>query len=333
VSAGRDPAVSFAGFRFRRLRDQPMLRELLRETRLHPADFVLPLFVEEGQGRPHELPGLPGVVRHSEASLPDALGQAWERGVRAVLLFGVSRRRDPQGRDSLDADGLMARMIRAARAARPEMLVISDNCFCEYTDHGHCGVWDGQRLDNDRTLENLGRQVLVAADAGVGMVAPSGMIDGQVAWLRRVLDDGGHAQLPILSYSSKFTSALYGPFRDAVDSHFKGHRLDHQLEPANAREAVAESLEDEAQGADMLMVKPAGMYLDVVAQLRQLSRRPLAVFQVSGEYAMIRAAAAARVAQERELVLESLLACKRAGADLLISYYAMEAIAWLEGSG
>jgi porphobilinogen synthase len=316
-------------YRFRRLRRSASLRALVRETQLTTDDLILPLFVEEGISTPVPIPSMPGVVRHTEAGLAATVAAAWANGIRAVILFGVSRRKDPAGSDSWNPEGLMARMIRSARAAAPGMVVISDNCFCEYTDHGHCGVIHGDEVLNDVTLRNLQRQALTAAHAGVDMLAPSGMMDGMIRAMRQALDAEGFTDLPIMSYSTKFASAFYGPFRDAVDSNFKGTRSAYQMDIANGREALAESLQDETEGADILMVKPGIAYLDVLASIRARSQRPLAVYQVSGEYAMIKAAAAAGVMDERALVMETMIAFRRAGADLIITYYAERVAEWL----
>jgi porphobilinogen synthase len=315
--------------RFRRLRRSASLRALVRETRLSTDDLILPLFVEEGVDAPVPIPSMPGVVRHTEAGLAEAVAGAWANGIRAVILFGVSNRKDAEGSDSWHPEGLMVRMIRSARAAAPGMVVISDNCFCEYTDHGHCGVIHGDDVLNDATLRNLQRQALAAARAGVDMLAPSGMMDGMVRAMRQALDAEGFTQLPIMSYSTKFASAFYGPFRDAVDSSFKGTRAAYQMDVANGREALAESLQDEVEGADILMVKPGLACLDVIAAIRAHTRRPLAVYQVSGEYAMIKAAAAAGVMDERALVMETMTAFRRAGADMVITYYAERVAEWL----
>lgn len=317
-------------FRFRRLRSSASLRQLLRQTRISADDFILPLFVEEGISEAVAVASMPGVLRHTEDGLADAVKQAWAAGVKAVILFGVSHHKDATGSDSWSQQGLMARIIAAAKAAVPEMLVISDNCFCEYTEHGHCGVVCDDDVDNDATLVNLGLQAVVAAQAGADMIAPSGMMDGTVSAVRAALDEAGFSQIPIMSYSTKFASAFYGPFRDAVDSSFKGTRDTYQMDVANGREALAESLRDEQEGADILMVKPGIAFLDVLSSIREHSSRPLAVYQVSGEYAMIKAAAAAGVIDERAIVMESLVAFKRAGADLIITYYAQQAAAWLK---
>lgn len=316
-------------FRFRRLRRSASLRQLVRQTRLSVDDFILPLFVEEGISEAVAVASMPGVVRHTEDGLAQAVKQAWASGIKAVILFGVSHHKDATGSDSWSQQGLMARIIAAAKAAVPDMVVISDNCFCEYTDHGHCGVVCDDDVDNDVTLHNLGLQAVVAAQAGADMIAPSGMMDGTVSAVRAALDAAGFSHIPIMSYSTKFASAFYGPFRDAVDSSFKGTRDSYQMDVANGREALAESLRDEHEGADLLMVKPGIAFLDVLQSIREHSSRPLAVYQVSGEYAMIKAASAAGVIDERAIVMESLLAFKRAGADLIITYYAQQAAAWL----
>ncbi len=316
-------------FRFRRLRRTSSLRELVRETRVTMADFILPIFVEEGISAPVAIKSMPGVFRYPEAMLAERVKAAWAKGIKAIILFGVSTHKDEVGSDTWNKDGLMARMIRIARTAEPEMLIISDNCFCEYTSHGHCGVVCENDVDNDLTLINLQQQAVVAAEAGADMIAPSGMMDGMISAIRQGLDDAGFKHIPIMSYSTKFASAFYGPFRDAVDSTFKGTRNTYQMDPANGREALAESLQDEAEGADILMVKPGIAYLDVIAHIRANSARPLAVYHVSGEYAMIKAGAAAGVIDEKAIVLETMTAFKRAGADLIITYYAEDLASWL----
>lgn len=316
-------------FRFRRLRRTSSLRELVRETRVTATDLILPLFVEEGISEPVAIKSMPGVFRYPEAMLAERVKSAWAKGIKAIILFGVSTHKDEVGSDTWSEQGLMARMIRIARAAQPDMLIISDNCFCEYTTHGHCGVVCNEDVDNDQTLINLQRQAIVAAQAGADMIAPSGMMDGMIMALRQGLDQAGFFHIPIMSYSTKFASAFYGPFRDAVDSTFKGTRNTYQMDPANGREALAESLQDEAEGADILMVKPGIAYLDVIAHIRANSARPLAVYHVSGEYALIKAGAAAGVIDEKAIVLETMTAFKRAGADLIITYYAEELAAWL----
>ncbi len=323
------PALNAPDFRFRRLRRTPVLRSLVRETQLSMNDVILPIFVEEGISEPVAIASMPGVYRYPELQLPAVVQRAWAAGVRAVILFGVSSHKDDIGSDTWQQDGLLARMTRLAKQAQPEMLVITDNCFCEYTSHGHCGVVHEQDVANDETLSNLQRQVVLAAQAGADMIAPSGMMDGMIAAIRQALDGAGFAHIPVMSYSTKFASAFYGPFRDAVDSSFKGTRNSYQMDYANSREALAESLQDEAEGADILMVKPGLAYLDVLANIRAHSQRPLAVYQVSGEYAMIKAGAIAGVIDEQAIVLETLTAFKRAGADLIITYYAETLAQWL----
>ncbi|MEC8427535.1 MAG: porphobilinogen synthase [Pseudomonadota bacterium] len=317
-------------FRFRRLRRTPVLRQLVRENQLSMDDFILPLFVEEGIEEPVAIDSMPGVVRYPESQLAEAVQRAWSKGIKAVILFGVSTHKDSCGSDTWNPEGLMARMIRTAKAAQPDMLVMSDNCFCEYTVHGHCGVVVDNDVNNDPTLENLQKQVLVAAQAGVDVIAPSGMMDGMIAAIRQSLDENGYSHIPVMSYSTKFASAYYGPFRDAVDSNFKGTRDSYQMDPANGREALAESMQDELEGADILMVKPGIAYLDVIANIRANTDRPLAVYHVSGEYAMIKAGAAAGVIDEKAVVLETMMAFKRAGCDLIITYYAEEISDWLK---
>jgi porphobilinogen synthase len=265
---------------------------------VHAEDLILPIFIEEGIEKQVPIASMPGVVRHPESGLAEVVTDAWRSGVRAVLLFGVSHNKDACGSDSWHENGLMARIISIAKKAQPAMVVISDNCFCEYTEHGHCGVVKNNDVDNDHTLENLVKQAVVAVQAGADMIAPSGMMDGMIAALREGLDLAGYSHTPIMSYSTKFASAFYGPFRDAVDSTFKGTRDTYQMSIANGREAVAESVQDEAEGADILMVKPGMAFLDIIYRIRQNTTKPLAVYHVSGEYAMIKAAAAAGVIEK-----------------------------------
>lgn len=323
-------AVVTPEFRFRRLRRTQALRDLVRESYLRVEDLILPIFVEENLQQPLEISSMPGVFRYPESQLSEVVQRAQSKGIRAIILFGVSHHKDDCGSDTWNDQGLMARMIRTAKHAAPDMVVISDNCFCEYTDHGHCGVIDGDDVDNDATLQNLAKQAVVAAQAGADMIAPSGMMDGMIAAIRQGLDEAGFSYIPVMSYSTKFASAFYGPFRDAVDSTFKGTRESYQMEPGNGREALAESLQDEAEGADILMVKPGIAYLDVIANIRQHSDRPLAVYHVSGEYAMIKAGAAAGVIDEKAIVMETMTAFKRAGCDLIITYYAEQLVDWLK---
>ncbi|MFL0797864.1 MAG: porphobilinogen synthase [Cellvibrionaceae bacterium] len=321
--------ISTPDFRFRRLRRTDALRDMVRETSVSVDDLILPIFVEEGITEAVEVSSMPGVFRYPESELAAVVRNAADKGIKGVILFGVSHSKDDSGSDTWNSDGLMARMIRAAKQAAPEITVISDNCFCEYTDHGHCGVVCDNDVDNDTTLVNLAKQAVVAAEAGVDMIAPSGMMDGMICAIREGLDEAGFSHIPVMSYSTKFASAFYGPFRDAVDSNFKGTRKTYQMDPANGREALAESLCDEAEGADILMVKPGLAYLDVLANIRAHSDRPLAVYHVSGEYAMVKAAANAGVIDEKAIVLETMTAFKRAGVDLIITYYALDLAEWL----
>ncbi|MFT5720107.1 MAG: porphobilinogen synthase [Motiliproteus sp.] len=315
--------------RFRRLRRTPALRDLVRETQISVNDLILPIFVEEGIESPVAIRTLPGISRYPEAMLPEAILQAQAAGIKAVLLFGISHHKDAIGADSWDEEGLMARMIRSAKETAPEMLVIPDNCFCEYTDHGHCGVVCDQDVDNDKTLLNLQKQVVVAAKAGADIIAPSGAMDGMIAAIREALDNSGFEHLPIMSYSTKFSSNYYGPFREAVDSSFSGTRDSYQMDFGNRKEALAESLRDAEEGADILMVKPGIAYLDLLSDIRQHSHQPLAVYQVSGEYAMIKFADQAGAIDGPAVMMENLIAFKRAGADLIITYFALEAAALL----
>jgi porphobilinogen synthase len=323
------PYVPSPSFRFRRMRRTSALRAMVRETQVTVDDFILPIFIEEDITEPVEISSMPGVMRYPEDQLADVVKRVAAKGIKAIILFGVSHNKDDCGSDTWNENGLMARMIRIARQAAPDILVISDNCFCEYTDHGHCGVVKDDDVDNDATLTNLAMQAVTAAKAGADMIAPSGMMDGMIAAIRQGLDDDGFSHIPVMSYSTKFASAFYGPFRDAVDSSFKGTRETYQMDPGNGREALAESLLDEGEGADILMVKPGIAYLDVIANIRRHSERPLAVYHVSGEYAMIKAAAAAGVIDEKAIVLETMTAFKRAGVDLIMTYYAEQLVDWL----
>ena len=316
----------FPTTRLRRLRRTPALRALVRETTLHADDLILPLFVDEGADEPVPIASMPGVSRIPERHLAREIEAIARDGVHAVLLFGISHHKDPTGADTMRPDGLLARMTRIAKQAAPELVVITDNCFCEYTDHGHCGVLHEGSVDNDMTLENLARQCVVAAEAGADLVAPSAMMDGQIAAIRAALDRDGHAQTPIMAYSTKFASAFYGPFRAAAGCDLQGDRHQYQMDPMNAREALRESALDEAEGADLLMVKPGLPYLDVLTRIRDRTQLPLAVYQVSGEYAMIKFAAAAGALDEERVVHEALGAFKRAGADLILSYFARDVI-------
>lgn len=314
----------FPTTRLRRLRRTPALRDLVRENTLSAEHLIYPIFVEEGLEQPQPINGMPGQYRIPERQLADEARRLAALGLRSIMPFGVSHHKDDIGSDALSGTGLLARMTRTIKEAAPELVVIPDICFCEYTTHGHCGVICKGQVDNDTTIDNLGRQAVIAAAAGADMVAPSAAMDGQVAAIRAALDDADFSHVPIMAYSTKIASSFYGPFREAAGSTLKGDRKAYQMDPMNGREALRESLQDEAEGADILMVKPAMAYLDVMADIRRHSLLPLAAYQVSGEYAMIKFAAQAGVIDERAVVLESLGAMRRAGADLILTYFAAQ---------
>ncbi|MCC6719043.1 MAG: porphobilinogen synthase [Acetobacteraceae bacterium] len=310
--------------RLRRLRSTAAMRDLLQETSVSLNDLIYPIFVEEGVDDAAPVDSMPGVSRIPERRLEVAIREIAAAGIRAVMLFGVSHHKDATGSDTWNPDGLLARMVRRCKDAAPDLMVIPDTCFCEYTTHGHCGVVQGGHVHNDHTIANLARQAVVAARAGADMVAPSAMMDGQVAAIRAALDAEGFEMTPIMAYSSKFASSFFGPFRAAAGSELKGDRKAYQMNPLNGREALLEAVCDEAEGADILMVKPALPYLDVLAQVRARSLLPVAAYQVSGEYAMIKFAAAAGAIDEHRAVRETLGGIKRAGADLILTYFAMD---------
>lgn len=317
----------------RRLRRTPALRRLLAETTLAPSDFVYPLFVQHGRNVRRPIASMPGQYRLSVDQLASEAGAIAGLGIPAVLLFGIPAAKDPVGHENFAADGIVQQATQALKDAQPDLAVITDVCLCEYTDHGHCGLLSpaGEVL-NDETLAVLAQVAVSHAQAGADVVAPSGMMDGMVAAIRRGLDEQGFDHLPILSYAVKYASAFYGPFREAAEGAPKfGDRRTHQLDPANLREALREAELDLAEGADLIMVKPALAYLDVVARLRMaFPQTPLAAYNVSGEYAMLKAAAAHGWVDEACAVLETLTGIKRAGADLIITYYAKEAAGWLQ---
>jgi porphobilinogen synthase len=300
------------------------MRSLFQENEFSLSDLVLPIFVEEGVDDFVPINSMPGVRRIPESKLAGEIERYARAGIQSVMTFGVSHHLDEDGSDTWNDNGLVARINRICKDAVPEMIVMSDTCFCEYTAHGHCGVIHDGRVDNDATLANLGRQAVVAARAGADFIAPSAAMDGQVQAIRAALDGAGFSDTAIMAYSTKFASALYGPFREAGGSALKGDRKSYQMNPMNRREAVRESLLDEQEGADALMVKPAGAYLDIIRDIREASRLPLAAYQVSGEYAMIKFGAQAGAIDEARVVRESLGAIKRAGADLIFTYFAME---------
>ncbi len=318
--------MNYPDYRPRRMRRTDALRRMVRETRLSPDDFVYPLFVVPGSGVQKPIASLPGQFNFSVDKAVDAALGAYDLGIPAVLLFGVPEHKDAVGSEAWKDGGVVQKAIRAIKKARPDLVVIADACFCEYTDHGHCGVLHDGELDNDASLENLARTVVSYAKAGVDVVAPSGMLDGFVTACRESLDEDGFDQVSILAYSAKYASGYYGPFRDAVDSTPKeGDRRGHQMDPANVAEALREVAMDVAEGADIVMVKPALPYLDIVAAARTHTNLPLAAYQVSGEYSMIKAASRAGWLDEPRAVMESLLSIKRAGADIILTYFAKDA--------
>ncbi len=316
----------FPETRLRRFRRTPDLRRLVRETRLSADDLVLPLFVCPGEDVANPVSSMPGVFQQSVDKIVETCRGAYAEGIRAVLLFGLPEYKDAVGSAAWSADGVVQNALRALAKEVPGLIKIVDVCFCEYTDHGHCGVLNGHEVDNDATLENLARQSVSLAEAGADVIAPSDMMDGRVGAIREALDAAGFSALPILSYAVKFASGFYGPFREAADSAPKfGDRRAYQMDPANGREALREAEMDVLEGADMLMVKPALAYLDILAALRQSFDLPLAAYHVSGEYAMLKAAAERGWIDYNRVMMESLLAIRRAGADLIVTYAAREA--------
>jgi porphobilinogen synthase len=323
--------VPFPQTRLRRLRRTPVLRDLVRETRLDAGDFVLPLYVEAGLEGRTALATMPGVDRLSISEAVREAGEAVALGIPAVLLFGLPAHKDEEGSGAWDDEGIVQLTTRAIKDAHPDLLVIADLCLCEYTSHGHCGLLgpDGS-VDNDASVELLARTALSQARAGADVIAPSDMMDGRVGAIRSALDEDGLSDVPILAYSAKFASAFYGPFREAVDSAPAfGDRRGYQMDPANGDEALREVLLDVEEGADMVMVKPALPYLDVVRRVKEATRLPVVAYNVSGEYAMVKFAAAAGALDERTTVLELLTSIRRAGADIVITYHAKDAARWL----
>ena len=312
--------------RLRRTRLNPLVRDLVRETRLDLDNFIYPLFVVEGQDVRNEIASMPGVF---QLSIDEILKECYELkslGIKSILLFGIPSLKDSVGSDALSDDGIIARTLRAIKAEfGSSLLVITDLCFCEYTDHGHCGILSESSVNNDATLEISAKQALIHAKNGADMIAPSGMMDGIITCLREALDKGGFENLPVMAYSTKFASAYYGPFRDVAQSAPSfGDRKSYQMDSANRFEAIRESLEDEVQGADILMVKPALAFLDIIRDIKERSLLPLCAYNVSGEYALLKAGAKLGVIDYEKVMMETLLGIKRAGADMIISYHAKE---------
>ena len=322
--------MAFPATRLRRLRKTGVLRDLVRETRLSASDLVYPMFVQLGEGRT-PVEAMPGIERVSISHAVEEAGEAHGLGIPAVLLFGVPAEKDEQGSGAYDDEGVVQLAVRALKEAHPELVVITDVCLCAYTSHGHCGVvLDDGSVDNDASLELLARTAASHARAGADVVAPSDMMDGRVGALRSQLDSEGFKDLPIIAYSAKFASAYFGPFREAADSSPAfGDRRGYQMDPGNAEEAVREALLDVDEGADVVMVKPALPYLDVIRRVKDATRVPVAAYNVSGEYAMVKAATAAGYLDEEATVLETLTAIRRAGADVVITYHAKDVARWL----
>ncbi len=316
--------------RFRRLRQTEEMRSFVRETSITVRDLICPLFVREGKNIREEIPSMPGVFRYSLDLLDGILTQIIKAGIPAVLLFGIPERKDERGSGAYDPEGITQRAIRLMKERYPSLIVIADICLCEYTSHGHCGLVSGGQILNDETLPLLAKAAVTNADAGADIVAPSDMMDGRVAVIRQALDESGHGNVPVLSYSAKYASGYYGPFRDAAGSAPQfGDRRSYQMDPANAREAFREMQDDLEEGADMLIVKPALAYLDILRTAREKFPVPLIAYNVSGEYAMVKAASQMGWIDERRIVMENLTAMKRAGADRIITYHALDAAGWL----
>ena len=323
----------FPELRLRRLRRTEALRSMVRESHVDVKDLIYPLFVVEGHNLRQEVTSMPGVFRYSPDLLPRELDEVAGLGIPAVLLFGIPQKKDEVGSAAYDPEGVIQKAIQAIKSSTPELVVVTDVCLCEYTDHGHCGIVTDGYVDNDRTMELLAEMAVSHAEAGADVVAPSDMMDGRVGTIREALDENGFEHIPILSYAVKYASAFYGPFREAAESAPRfGDRRSYQMDPANWREALREVEQDIAEGADLILVKPALAYLDVIQRVRLAVDCPVVAYNVSGEYAMVKAAAQQGWADERQIVAEILTAIKRAGADLIVTYHAREAASWLQAS-
>jgi porphobilinogen synthase len=323
----------FPAVRSRRLRQSPAMRQLVRETTLHPADFIYPMFITHGVNVRNEVPSMPGVFQLSVDQLAAEAEELAQLGVLSVMLFGLPAHKDPLGTENFADDGVVQQAIKALRAASSNLVIMTDVCMCEYTDHGHCGVVENGQILNDPTLKILGQVAVSHAGAGADVVGPSAMMDGQVSAIRLALDKAGFINTPVMGYSAKYASAFYGPFRDAADSPPQfGDRSSYQMDPANRREAMREIELDIQEGADVIMVKPALPYLDIIRQARDtFPDVPVAAYNVSGEYSMIKAAGRLGWLDEKRTALESLTAIKRAGAGLILTYWAKDAARWLNG--
>lgn len=318
-------------YRFRRLRRDERIRSMMQETRLHPKNFIYPVFVTEGEKIKNPVASMPGVFQYSVDRLDEILEQVKEAAIGGIMLFGIPQHKDPQGSQAYAADGVTQRAVRFIKEHYPEIYIVVDVCLCEYTSHGHCGMVCGNEILNDETLPYLVKMAVSLVKAGADMVAPSDMMDGRIAAIRKGLDEAGFTQVPIMAYSAKFASAYYGPFREAAHSAPEfGDRRSYQMDCANGQEALREIGADVEEGADIVMVKPALAYLDVLREAALTFDMPLAVYNVSGEYAMVKAAAANGWIDERRVVMENLTAMKRAGARVIITYHALDAVRWIE---
>ena len=323
--------TSFPDLRLRRLRGTGPMRDLTRETRLSPREFVYPMFVTHGHGVREAIEPMPGCYQMSLDVMSEEVDEVASLGIPAVLLFGLPAEKDPLGSEGYDPEGIVQKAVRVIKMNSPEMLVITDVCMCEYTDHGHCGVIDNGKVDNDQTLELLGRTAVSHVQAGADMPAPSAMMDGQVWAVRQALNAGGYEDTPIMGYAAKYASGFYGPFRVAADSTPQfGDRKSYQMDPANIRMAMREIESDIAEGADIVIVKPALAYLDVIKEAKAKFDVPLAAYNVSGEYSMVKAAAQQGWIDEKPVIMELLTAIKRAGADIILSYHAKDIARWLQ---
>lgn len=317
----------------RRLRQNESVRQLVRETRVSPEGLIYPVFVKEGQNRQDPIPSMPGIYQWSSDTLLTHLKEIYDEGVRAFLLFGIPLHKDPLGSEAYNPEGIVQKALRVLHKELPDAVLIADLCLCEYTDHGHCGVLSDKEVDNDPTLDLLARTAIQQARAGATIVAPSDMMDGRVSAIRNALDQEGFAQVPIMSYAAKYASGFYGPFREAAENTPTfGDRRAYQMDPSNRREAIKEVLLDVAEGADMMIVKPALPYLDVLREVRDVIHTPIAAYQVSGEFAMVEAAAQNGWIDRERVIMETITSITRAGADMIITYWAPEVNRWLRGN-
>ncbi|MDO5707233.1 MAG: porphobilinogen synthase [Andreesenia angusta] len=317
--------------RHRRLRSSKNIRNMIAETKLSMDDFIYPIFVIEGEDIKEEIEGLPNNHRYSVDRLNEIIDEVRKAKINAILLFGIPKEKDSIGKSAYQDNGIVQRAIKEIKKLDPNIYIITDVCMCQYTDHGHCGILNGENIDNDLTVEYLGKIALSHAKAGADMVAPSDMMDGRVDAIREILDNSGFKDIPIMGYSAKYASSFYGPFRSAANSKPSfGDRKSYQMDIANSREALSEIEEDIVQGADIVMVKPALSFLDIIAKARERFNIPIVAYNVSGEYAMIKNAGKMGIIDEKKIAMEVLISIKRAGADLIISYYALEVAKWLK---